>query len=181
MRHSSIAAICLILAFCLQAVLAVPRLSDTSDEAVHLASGYSYWQTRDFRMNPEHPPLAKLFAALPLLVIRPKLNTIVGRLERGVGIRVRFRFYLHKRYGPASFLGPHDDGPSRRIRRGDYVPVGSRSFRPSSWSACTGTLRIFTESSRSWNAHHDRRPRDRLHSADVVFVLEAARQSALAE
>jgi hypothetical protein len=43
-------------------VLAIPRLSDTSDEAVHLASGYSYWQTRDFRMNPEHPPLAKLFA-----------------------------------------------------------------------------------------------------------------------
>ena len=75
MRHSSIAAICLILAFCLQAVLAIPRLSDTSDEAVHLASGYSYWQTRDFRMNPEHPPLAKLFAALPLLIIRPKLNT----------------------------------------------------------------------------------------------------------
>jgi len=26
-------------------------------------------------MNPEHPPLAKLIAALPLLVIRPKLNT----------------------------------------------------------------------------------------------------------
>ena len=75
MRHSSIAAICLILAFCLQAVLAVPRLSATSDEAVHLSSGYSYWQTRDFRMNPEHPPLAKLIAALPLLIIRPKLNT----------------------------------------------------------------------------------------------------------
>ncbi len=71
----SIAAICLILIFCLQAVLALPRLSATSDEAVHLASGYSYWQTRDFRMNPEHPPLAKLIAALPLLVIRPKLDT----------------------------------------------------------------------------------------------------------
>src|SRR4051812_10664406 len=75
MRQSSIAAIFLILAFCLQAVLALPRLSATSDEAVHLASGYSYWQTRDFRMNTEHPPLAKLIAALPLLVIRPALNT----------------------------------------------------------------------------------------------------------
>src|SRR5438046_141430 len=75
MKRSSIAAICLILAFCLQAVLAVSRLSATSDEAVHLASGYSYWETRDFRMNPEHPPLAKLIAAVPLLVIRPKLNT----------------------------------------------------------------------------------------------------------
>src|SRR5262245_25670893 len=75
MRYSTVAAICLILAFCLQAVLALPRLSATSDEAVHLASGYSYWLTRDFRMNPEHPPLAKLIAALPLLVIQPKLNT----------------------------------------------------------------------------------------------------------
>jgi predicted membrane-bound dolichyl-phosphate-mannose-protein mannosyltransferase len=75
MRRSSIAAICLILAFCLQAVLALSRLSATSDEAVHLASGYSYWQTRDFRMNPEHPPLAKLIAAFPLLIIHPKLNT----------------------------------------------------------------------------------------------------------
>src|SRR5678815_4749019 len=75
MRHSSIAAICLILAFCLQAALALPQLSATSDEPVHLASGYSYLQTRDFRMNPEHPPLAKLIAALPLLFIQPKLNT----------------------------------------------------------------------------------------------------------
>src|SRR5262245_30121956 len=75
MRHSTIAAICLILAFCLQAVVALPRLSATSDEAVHLAAGYSYWETRDFRMNPEHPPLAKLIAALPLLVLHPKLNT----------------------------------------------------------------------------------------------------------
>lgn len=29
----------------------------------------------DFRMNPEHPPLAKLIAAIPLLALRPKLDT----------------------------------------------------------------------------------------------------------
>src|SRR5712692_3124822 len=62
-------------AFCLQALLALPRLSATTDEPVHLAAGYSYWETRDFRMNPEHPPLAKLIAALPLMVIQPKLDT----------------------------------------------------------------------------------------------------------
>jgi hypothetical protein len=27
------------------------------------------WRTRDFRINPEHPPLAKLVAALPALAI----------------------------------------------------------------------------------------------------------------
>jgi hypothetical protein len=62
----------ILIAFCLQACLALPRLSATTDEAVHLAAGYSYWETRDFRMNPEHPPLAKLIAAAPLLFLHPK-------------------------------------------------------------------------------------------------------------
>src|SRR6266436_8708258 len=74
-RVSTIAAISFILIFCLQALLAVPRLSATSDEPLHLAAGYSYWQTRDFRMNPEHPPLAKLLAAAPLLALHPRFDT----------------------------------------------------------------------------------------------------------
>lgn len=47
--------------------------SQTTDEAVHIASGYSYWQTGDFRLNPEHPPLFKRLAALPLFAL-PHLN-----------------------------------------------------------------------------------------------------------
>src|SRR6266550_2159834 len=71
----TLAAISLVFLFCAQALLAIPYLSASTDEPVHLSAGYSYWQTRDFRLNPEHPPLAKLIAALPLLVIRPKLKT----------------------------------------------------------------------------------------------------------
>ncbi len=71
----TIAAFLLVSAFCLQAILAIPRLSATSDERVHLAAGYSYWKTRDFRMNPEHPPLVKLLAALPLLPMHPRFET----------------------------------------------------------------------------------------------------------
>src|SRR5215470_1801503 len=41
--------------------------SPTYDEPVHLFSGYSYLMWVDFRANPEHPPLAKLWAALPLV------------------------------------------------------------------------------------------------------------------
>ena len=78
MRRSSIAAAFLIAAFCLQAFLALPRLSATSDESIHIAAGYSYWKTRDFRMNPEHPPLGKALAALPLLLLRPKFDTSGG-------------------------------------------------------------------------------------------------------
>ena len=72
-RYTLIAAL-LLFAFALQAFLALPRLSATSDEIPHLMAGYSYWTTRDFRMNPEHPPLAKLIAALPLLAFKPRLD-----------------------------------------------------------------------------------------------------------
>jgi tetratricopeptide (TPR) repeat protein len=38
------------------------RLDDfTIDEAYHIASGVSYIQRADFRLNPEHPPLVKLW------------------------------------------------------------------------------------------------------------------------
>src|SRR5262245_60736355 len=79
-------------AFCLQALFALPRLSATTDEPVHLAAGFSYWQTRDFRMNQEHPPLAKLIAALPLLFIHPKFNTNNNDWERGAEYPFGFTF-----------------------------------------------------------------------------------------
>lgn len=42
----------------------------TSDETTHLVAGYSYLHTHDYRLNPEHPPLLKKFAALPLLSMK---------------------------------------------------------------------------------------------------------------
>jgi len=46
----------------------------TSDEITHLPSGYTYLATGDFRLNPQHPPLVKLLAALPLLALDPALD-----------------------------------------------------------------------------------------------------------
>lgn len=43
--------------------------SQTADEAAHLGAGISYWQSGQFRMNPEHPPLMKLLAALPVITL----------------------------------------------------------------------------------------------------------------
>ncbi|MFA5140604.1 MAG: glycosyltransferase family 39 protein [Elusimicrobiota bacterium] len=44
----------------------------TYDEAVHLASGYSYLRTGRYRLNiMDHPPLAEMWAALPLLPLGP--------------------------------------------------------------------------------------------------------------
>jgi predicted membrane-bound dolichyl-phosphate-mannose-protein mannosyltransferase len=39
----------------------------TFDELAHLPAGYSYLTQRDYRLNPEHPPLVKDFSAVPLL------------------------------------------------------------------------------------------------------------------
>jgi hypothetical protein len=47
--------------------LSARRQSQTFDEAVHIFAGYRYWKNFDFSVNPEHPPLVKLVAALPLL------------------------------------------------------------------------------------------------------------------
>jgi hypothetical protein len=39
----------------------------TCDEPTHLYAGYRYWKCGDFGFGAEHPPLAKLVAAAPLL------------------------------------------------------------------------------------------------------------------
>src|SRR2546423_1856854 len=44
------------------------RESATFDEIAHIGAGVSYLQKLDLRYNPEHPPLAKVLAALPLVV-----------------------------------------------------------------------------------------------------------------
>ncbi|MBI2822415.1 MAG: glycosyltransferase family 39 protein [Acidobacteria bacterium] len=41
----------------------------TSDERIHLPVGYAYWKAREFRLNPEHPPLVKLLCSAPLLAM----------------------------------------------------------------------------------------------------------------
>jgi 4-amino-4-deoxy-L-arabinose transferase-like glycosyltransferase len=45
--------------------------SPTFDEPPYIAAGLSSLTTHDLRINPEHPPLAKAVAALPVLLARP--------------------------------------------------------------------------------------------------------------
>jgi hypothetical protein len=44
------------------------RESVTIDEVAHIGAGVSYLQRLDLRLNEEHPPLAKVLAALPLVL-----------------------------------------------------------------------------------------------------------------
>ncbi|MDO8600927.1 MAG: phospholipid carrier-dependent glycosyltransferase [bacterium] len=41
------------------------------DELPHIPAGYSYVRYQDYRLNPEHPPLIKDLAALPLSLMQP--------------------------------------------------------------------------------------------------------------
>lgn len=64
----------LLLAFAGLAGDSMRQLSASSDETSHLPAGYTYWKTGVQRLNPQHPPLVKLAAALPLLFLEPKLD-----------------------------------------------------------------------------------------------------------
>src|SRR5215472_8683394 len=50
-----------------QVVSVIHRESLTFDEDNHMFAGYMMWKTGDFGLNPEHPPLVKLLAAVPLI------------------------------------------------------------------------------------------------------------------
>ena len=64
-----------IVAFILLSIMFVSAVSSyrndslTMDELSHIPAGYSYLSQRDFRINPEHPPLIKDLAAFPLLFL----------------------------------------------------------------------------------------------------------------
>ena len=60
-----------VILFSVLSITSFLQKSPTADEPIHLFSGYSYLKWGDFRANPEHPPLAKMWAALPLMFLIP--------------------------------------------------------------------------------------------------------------
>lgn len=66
-KSSLCIAAALLVVFAAELLLSVRHQSKTVDEAAHLYAGYEHWEAHDFGVNPEHPPLVKLVAALPLL------------------------------------------------------------------------------------------------------------------
>jgi 4-amino-4-deoxy-L-arabinose transferase-like glycosyltransferase len=58
---------CLLAVQAAQMAFVVHRESLTFDEDNHMFAGYMMWHTGDFGLNPEHPPLVKLLATIPLL------------------------------------------------------------------------------------------------------------------
>lgn len=75
-----VVAVCLLLiVISVQLFFSVRRESQTWDEANHIYTGYRTWTHGDFGLNPEHPPLLKLLATVPLLSSQPKPPELEGR------------------------------------------------------------------------------------------------------
>jgi len=99
-----IAAVCALIAVQLLMIVSViHRESLTFDEDDHMYAGYRMWKNGDFGLNPEHPPLVKLLATLPLL----GQNLWVPPLK---GIYFKGEAYL----GGQAWL-EHNDGGSQRL------------------------------------------------------------------
>jgi 4-amino-4-deoxy-L-arabinose transferase-like glycosyltransferase len=78
-------------------ILASRQESHIIDEPTELAAGFSYLKTGDFRMNPEHPPLSKILAALPLLAFHASLPLDSGAWAKGDEFTFGVEFFSNAR------------------------------------------------------------------------------------
>jgi hypothetical protein len=78
-RWGGIAAGLLLCVMAAEMALSARQESLSWDEEDHLFAGYMSLKAHDYGLNPEHPPLAKMVAALPLLPLKLKLAPMQGR------------------------------------------------------------------------------------------------------
>src|SRR3990167_2072842 len=69
-RKTNIIASCLLIFVFFITIFSMSGDNVTMDESSHLPAGYSYVSQQDMRINPEHPPLVKDLAGIPLLFIK---------------------------------------------------------------------------------------------------------------
>jgi hypothetical protein len=69
----------LVLIMVTQVVLSTLQESPSWDEGDHIYAGYMNWKHGEYDLNPEHPPLVKLIATLPLLPLDLKVPPRKGR------------------------------------------------------------------------------------------------------
>ncbi len=77
------AVVALVIVQVAQFTCVVHRESLTFDEGDHSFSGYMMWKTGDYGLNPEHPPLVKLLAAVPTLGKKLWTPPLQGRFFKG--------------------------------------------------------------------------------------------------
>ena len=73
----------LLLLMAVNMLAAISRKGMTNDEIVHIPAGYYHLVAGDFQLNNEHPPLIKMWAALPLLFIQPNESPPTAEERQG--------------------------------------------------------------------------------------------------
>src|ERR1700687_395033 len=61
-----------------QVLCSVQQMSQHADEAVHLYAGYRALKCGDYAFGREHPPLAKMLVAIPLMWSNPPMDCVRG-------------------------------------------------------------------------------------------------------
>jgi hypothetical protein len=92
----TIAAVALFIVLFAELFFSVRQNSQTFDESAHIYAGYSYWKHGDFGINPEHPPVAKMLATLPLLPLHLEVQPPPPIFFRGASaLGGRIFLYTH--------------------------------------------------------------------------------------
>ncbi|HET9788394.1 MAG TPA: hypothetical protein VFP47_14755, partial [Pyrinomonadaceae bacterium] len=107
-RRAEAVCVVLLLMLAVNLFAAISRKSITNDEIVHIPAGYYHLVAGDFHLNNEHPPLIKMWGALPLLFIQPEEppainNPQEGFMERTWGYHQRFWQANRERFGSITF------------------------------------------------------------------------------
>ena len=84
----------------------------TFDEGDHIFAGYMMWHSGDYGLNPEHPPLVKLVATLPLL----QQKLWVPPLHQ--------RMFKAEAYRDGRDFMERNDGPGHRLLFGMRLAAG---------------------------------------------------------
>jgi len=75
----AVAAVVLLLTMVVEVGLSTRQQSPSWDEGDHIFAGYMNWINGEYTLNPEHPPLVKLVATLPLVPLDLKTAPRQGR------------------------------------------------------------------------------------------------------
>jgi hypothetical protein len=78
-RGTTICVVALICLFLVELGVIARRTSITWDEDDHIYAGYMSLTRGDFGLNPEHPPVVKQLAAIPLLPLDLKMPALENR------------------------------------------------------------------------------------------------------
>src|SRR6266478_2741606 len=80
-RRAEVLCAALLFGMSLQMFAVIARKNITNDEIVHIPAGYYHLVNGEFQLNNEHPPLVKMWAALPLLLIQPNEPQLPGESD----------------------------------------------------------------------------------------------------